>query len=60
MTASVQQGAVSRTGEALLEVRDYAQLTTGAIIIAIAIDSFLIPNRVVAGCSSWAIVTRAG
>ena len=33
----------------LLQVRDYLQLTIGAIIIAVAIDSFLIPNRVVAG-----------
>jgi len=33
----------------LSEARDYMQLTLGAFIIAVAIDSFLIPNRVVAG-----------
>jgi uncharacterized membrane-anchored protein YitT (DUF2179 family) len=35
--------------ELLHKARDYMQLTIGAVIIAIAIDSFLIPNKVVSG-----------
>jgi uncharacterized membrane-anchored protein YitT (DUF2179 family) len=35
--------------QVLRELRDYSQLSVGAFIIAIAIDSFLIPNQVVAG-----------
>ncbi len=33
----------------LLEVRDYAQLTIGALIIAAGLNAFLAPNRVVSG-----------